>query len=294
VGLVGRVTVWVPGEGAAQEQVPAKGNSRSFDCGTHDKTVGAFAQDGPSFMVERWGGFELVAGGGGYGGGVAGEFGENFYAGAGSDAGGTGREHGGGVAKGADATGGFDSGSVAGYSTEDAYIVDGGSAVGEAGAGLEEVGPGGEGDVGGAELFLEAEEAGLEDDFDDGSRSVGEFDDAVDVVVDGFVVTGLAGLEQADVEDHVDVVGAVLKDADGLVALGAGEGGSEGKADDDADGDSGAAEGGGGQRDPVGVDHGAGEAMLSGLMADLEDLGTVGVGFEQGVVEDGGEVLRGG
>jgi hypothetical protein len=34
--------------------------------------------------------------------------------------------------------------------------------------------------------------------------------------------------------------------------------------------------------------------MLSGLMADLEDLGTVGVGFEQGVVEDGGEVLRGG
>ena len=49
---------------------------------------------------------------------------------------------------------------------------------------------------------------------------MGKLDDAADVLFDGLVVGGLAGLEQADVEDHVDVVGAVLEDADGLVALG--------------------------------------------------------------------------
>ncbi len=60
----------------------------------------------------------------------------------------------------------------------------------------------------------------------------------------------MAGFEEADVEDHVDVVGAVLEDAGGLVALGGGEGGSEGEADDDADGDAGAVEGGGGEVRP--------------------------------------------
>ncbi len=44
--------------------------------------------------------------------------------------------------------------------------------------------------------------------------------------------------------------------------------------------------------DPGGVDHGAGEAVLGGLVAELEDLGPGGVGLEQGVVENGGEVLR--
>ena len=48
---------------------------------------------------------------------------------------------------------------------------------------------------------------------------------------------------------------------------------------------------GGGEGDPGGVDHGTGEAVLGGLVADLEDLGTGGVGLEECVVEDGGEVL---
>jgi hypothetical protein len=34
--------------------------------------------------------------------------------------------------------------------------------------------------------------------------------------------------------------------------------------------------------------------VLGGLVAELEDLGAGGVGAEEGVVEDGGEVLRGG
>ena len=45
--------------------------------------------------------------------------------------------------------------------------------------------------------------------------------------------------------------------------------------------------------DPGRVDHGAGEAVLGGFVAELQDLGAGGVGFEQGMVEDGGKVLRG-
>ncbi len=51
---------------------------------------------------------------------------------------------------------------------------------------------------------------------------MGEFDDAADVLADGFVVGGLAGFEEADVEDHVDVVGTVLENAGGFVAFGGG------------------------------------------------------------------------
>ena len=67
-----------------------------------------------------------------------------------------------------------------------------------------------------------------------------------------------------------------------------------GKPIDDADGNAGAGEGGGGDSDPGGVDHGAGEAVFGGLVAELEDLSAGGVGLEEGVVEDGGEILRGG
>ncbi len=233
----------------------------------------------------------LVAGGCVVGGSLACQFGEDLDACAGSDAVGSGMKHGGGVGQGADAAGGFDPGTISGNAAEDSDVVDGGSTVGEAGAGFEEVGSGGEGDLGGAEFFFKGKEAGLEDDFDDRSGGVGEFGYTVDVVEDGFVVAGLAGFKQADVEDHVYVVGALFEDADGLVALGAGEGCSQGEADDDADGYTGSGEGGGGDGDPGGVDHGAGEAMLGGFVADLEDLGAGGVGFEEGVVEDGGEVL---
>ncbi len=124
--------------------------------------------------------------------------------------------------------------------------------------------------------------------------AVGDLDDAMDVLADGLVVAGLAGFEQAYVEDHIDVVRAVLDHVGGLFALGDGECGAEGEADDDSDGDTGAGECGGSQWYPCGVDHGAGEAVLGGLMTDLEHLGAGGVGLEQGVIEDGGEILRGG
>ena len=49
-----------------------------------------------------------------------------------------------------------------------------------------------------------------------------------------------------------------------------------------------------GDGDPSGVDHGTGEAVLGRLVAELEDLSTVGIGLEERVVEDGRQVLRGG
>jgi hypothetical protein len=127
-----------------------------------------------SRIFQGWG-FKLTttANGREFGSGLGGKFGEDFYAGAGAYAAGSGGEHGGSVGEGADASGGFDAGTGSGYSAEDGDVVYGGSAVGEAGAGFEEVGSCGESDFGGAEFFFEGEEAGFEDDFDDGSGVVG-------------------------------------------------------------------------------------------------------------------------
>ncbi len=113
---------------------------------------------------------------------LAGELGEDLDAGAGADAGGSGVEHGGGVGERADAAGGLDAGAGAGYAAKQGDVVGGGAAGGEAGGGFEEVGAGGEGEVGGAEFFFEGEQAGFEDDLDDGSGAVGELDDAADVL----------------------------------------------------------------------------------------------------------------
>ncbi len=98
-----------------------------------------------------------------------------------------------------------------------------------------------------------------------------------------------AGFEQADVQDHVDVVGAVLEDAGGLVALGGRKRGAEGESDDHADGNAGAGERLGRGGDPEWVDHGAGEAMFGGFVAELDDLGAGRLGLEQRVIEHRGE-----
>ena len=165
----------------------------------------------------------------------------------------------------------------------------GGAASREAGRSFEEVGAGGEGELGGSELFFKGEEAGFEDDFDDGASTVGDFDNTADVLAEEVVIFFAAGFEQAYVENHVNIVGAECDDAGGFVALAGREGGAEGEADDDADGDAGAGEGFGRGSDPEGIDHGAGEAVFSGLAAELHDLGAGGVGLEEGVIENSGK-----
>jgi hypothetical protein len=223
---------------------------------------------------------------------VAGQLGDDLDAGAGADPGGSGLQHGGGVGEGANAARGLDAGTMARYAAEQSDVVGGGSSGGEAGAGFEEVGARAEREFGGAKFFFEGEKAGFEDNFDDGAVAVSEFDDATDILADSFVVGRLAGLEQANVEDHVDIMGAELKNASGFVALGGGEGGTQGEADDHADGDAGAAEGGVGDANPGWVDHSACEAVFGSLVTELEDLSARRVRFEQGMVEDGREVLR--
>ncbi len=47
-----------------------------------------------------------------------------------------------------------------------------------------------------------------------------------------------------------------------------------------------------GEGDPGGVYGGGTEAVLGGLVAEAEYLGSRGVGAQKGVVENGGEVLR--
>lgn len=222
---------------------------------------------------------------------VAGEFGDDLHTGAGSDARGSGFEHCCGIGERANSSGGFYTGAGPGDAAKQSDVVSRCSSGGEAGRGFEEVGSGGESDLGSAEFLFKRKKAGLEYDFDNGPLCVGQFDYAADVLANGFVVRGLAGFEQADVENHVDIMRAVLEDAHGFVAFGAGEGGSQGEAYERADGDSGALEFGCGNCHPGGVDHGAGETVLGRLVAELEDLVAGGVWFDEGVVDDCGEVL---
>ena len=221
------------------------------------------------------------------------QFIDDFDAGAGTDAGGSCPEHGGGVGEGPNASGSFDSSAGSGYAAKEADIIGGRTASGETGTRLEEVGSGREGKLGGAEFFFEVEEAGFEDDFYDGSGCVGELDYAVNFLTDGLIVGGLPGLQEAYIEDHVDIVSAVAEHVGGLFLLGDREGCAEREADDDADGNAGALEGGGCERDPGGVDHGAREAVFCGFVAELEHLIARSLGFEESVVEDSSEILGG-
>ncbi len=148
---------------------------------------------------------------------------------------------------------------------------------------LKKVGSGGERELRGAKLLFKGEQAGLEDDLYDGSVAVCQLHYPANVLFDELVVGRRRAFEQADVENHVDVMSTLFDHSSGLVALGGGECGSEGKSDDDADGHSRALERGDGGLNPDGVDHRAGESMLGRLVAELKDLIAAGVGLQDGV-----------
>ena len=115
-----------------------------------------------------------------------------------------------------------------------------------------------------------------------------KFDNPMDILPDGIVVGCLAGLEQANVEDHVDIMGAMLEHMGCLLPLGRGERGPKRKADQDSYWDACAGQSGGGQRNPGRVHHRAGKAVPGCLVAQLKHLGARGVRPQEGVIENSG------
>jgi hypothetical protein len=205
-----------------------------------------------------------------------------------ADAVGAGFEEGADVGEGADATGGFDAGARAGDTTEDGNIGCSCAAGGEAGGGLEEVGTGLYGDLGAAKFFFDGEQAGFKDDFKDCAVMVGYGGGCLDGVVYRMVI---AALELADGDHHIEFADAEAGEGGCLLAKCGDQRSAEGKTDHYADGNAGAGEklnGGGG---PDGIDHGAGETVADGFIAEVFNLVARGVGLEEGVVNDRGEVL---
>ena len=108
-----------------------------------------------------------------------------------------------------------------------------------------------------------------------------------DVGADRIVV---AGLELADVDDHVDLGGAGGNHVSGLGGLGGGGHGAQRETDHGAGSDVGAGEVGRNARDPVTVHADAGGVQVLGLLAYAVDLLCSGIGLEQRVVHILGEL----
>ena len=105
----------------------------------------------------------------------------------------------------------------------------GGGAAGgvEAGGGLDEVGPGGLGSAAGGDDLLIGEGGGLDDDLEDGAPA--GLAHAADVGLDG---VGVTVLDEAEVDDHVDLLGALGQGVGGLGGLDGGGVGTGGEAAD--------------------------------------------------------------
>ena len=99
----------------------------------------------------------------------------------------------------------------------------------------------------------------------------------------------VAGLELADVDDHVDLARTGGHHVGGLGGLGGGGHGAQREADDGAGHDVSALKGGGDARHPVAVDAHGGGVELARLGGDAVDLLGGGVRLEQGVVHVLGE-----
>ena len=105
-----------------------------------------------------------------------------------------------------DAAGGLDLDVRRRVGAHQAQVVVGRAARREPGRGLDEVGAGGLGQAAGADLLVVGQVGVLEDDLDDRAGGVGDLDDRGDVGLDVGVA---AGLEGADLDDHVELGRAV-------------------------------------------------------------------------------------
>ncbi len=115
-----------------------------------------------------------------------------------------------------DAAGGLHLDVGRGVGAHQPEIVVRGAAGGETGRRLHEVGSGRLRQAAGPDLLVVGQVGVLEDHLDDCARRVGDVDDRRDVGLD---VRIAAGLERADLDDHVELGGAVAEGSHGLEDL---------------------------------------------------------------------------
>ena len=129
------------------------------------------------------------------------EFAEDGDRGRGADTVCAGFEHGADVGEGADAAGGFDSATRTSDTAQERNIGGCCAASGKSRRGFEKICAGLDGDLGGAKLFFDREQAGFEDDLEDGAVVMGDGGCSLDGVMDGLMVSTF---KLADGENHVD------------------------------------------------------------------------------------------
>jgi len=150
----------------------------------------------------------------------------------------------------------------------------------EAGGGLDEVGPGGLGSAAGGDDLLISEGGGLDDDLEDGAPA--GLAHAADVGLDGVDVTFL---DEAEVDDHVDLLGAL---GQGVGGLGGFDGGGVGAGGEAADGGHVQVVGHVHRQEARGDAHAVGVQVRS-LGDERIDLGGGGLGLEESVVDEAGD-----
>ena len=186
-----------------------------------------------------------------------------------------------GVGGGTDAAGGLDAEALSHRGAHEGDGVGGGAAGGvEAGGGLDEVGPGGLGSAAGGDDLLIGEGGGLDDDLEDGAPA--GLAHAADVGLDG---VGVTFLDEAEVDDHVDLLGALGQGVGGLGGL---DGGGVGAGGEAADGGHVQVVGYVHRQEARGDAHAVG-AQVCGLGDERVDLGSGGLGLEEGVVDEAGD-----
>ena len=165
--------------------------------------------------------------------GAAGSFLQNFDAAAGADAGGTGCDHFLEIGQRPDAAGGFDAEAVRFHQpTHEHDVINSRAAGAEASGGFDKVSTAGNAKFAGECFLGVGEQASFEDDFADGVCGVTDLGDGLDVGKHG---GGVTGFQRADVEDHVNLAGAIANGGVCFGNFGFSEIGTEWKTNDGAD-----------------------------------------------------------
>src|SRR5688500_743948 len=132
----------------------------------------------------------------------------------------------------AHASGSLDAHLLAHHAAHQRHIRDGGAAGAEAGGRLHVIGTRRLGQRAGRDLLLVAQQRRFDADLAQRARLAAWRGHRLDVALDE---ANVAGLQRADVDDHVDLAGAIEDRTPGFVVLGVGRGGAERETHDRAD-----------------------------------------------------------